>query len=84
MSPQEQIIGLTQRLNDLESSFYRNNFESSQDFSKASRFNTSLQVPVYASNPTVSQVGELYVNSGSGKLLVCTAKNTWAVAGTQT
>jgi hypothetical protein len=75
---------MKQRLEALESAYNRNNFEGSQDFNKASRFNTSLQVPVYASNPTVGQVGELYVNSVSGKLYVCTATNTWVVAGTQT
>ena len=77
MNPQEQIKMLTQRLDSLESEYHRNNFEGSQDFNKYVRFNTRLQFPVKATAPSVCEQGEVYVNSGDGKLYVCSAANTW-------
>ena len=77
MNPQDQINLLTQRLESLESEYHRNNFEGSQDFNKNSRFNTRLKVPVKATAPSVCEQGELYVNSGDGKLYVCSATDTW-------
>jgi len=77
MNPQEQINMLTQRLESLESEYHRNNFEGSQDFNKVSRFNTTLKVPVKATAPAVCEQGEVYVNSGDGKLYVCSAADTW-------
>jgi hypothetical protein len=41
-----------------------------------------LQVPVYAANPATCTVGEICVSGG--KLYVCSATNTWTVAGSQT
>ena len=79
---QAQIDKLTRDLNDLISEVYTNNFSSSQDFNKFSRFNTRLQVPTLAATPTTCEVGELCCVSG--KLRVCSAANTWTIVGTQT
>ena len=72
-----QIEILNQRLGALESQVNINNFTGSQDFNKASRFNTSIQVPIYATAPSACSVGEVYVNTGDGKLYVCSATDTW-------
>ncbi len=79
---QQQMDKLRQDLNDLISEVYTNNFSSSQDFNKFSRFNTQLKVPNLASLPTTCEVGE--VCCVSGKLRVCSAANTWTIVGTQT
>jgi hypothetical protein len=68
---------LKQRLEALESEYHRNNFEGGQDFNKASRFNTSLQVPLYAASPSTCNVGQLYSNTTDGKLYHCSAADTW-------
>lgn len=82
---QEQVRRLEQDLKALNDEVYLNNFSSSQDFQKYSRFNTRLKVPHYASNPTVGEVGD--VIEVSGKLLICTVASltapTWTVCGTQ-
>lgn len=79
-----EIQVLRQELESLKAEFYRNNFSASQDFAKTSRFNTRLKVPTYTSAPTTCEIGELYVNSGTGKLYVCSSANTWSLVGTQT
>lgn len=79
-----EIEILKRRLENLESEFYRNNFSASQDFQKASRFNSKLKVPTYATAPSRCELGEIYVNSGTGKAYVCSATNTWSLIGTQT
>lgn len=78
-----ELNQLRQRLEALEGDFYRNNFTTSQDFPKYSRFKTRLKVPTLASAPATCEIGEVYVNSGTGKLYVCSAVNTWTIAGTQ-
>lgn len=75
------IAKLQDALTGLHTEFYKNNFSSSQDFQKYSRFNTRLKIPHYDVLPSTSHVGEL-AESG-GKLYVCSAVNTWSVAGTQ-
>jgi hypothetical protein len=77
---QSQIQRLKSELDTLSQNFYKNNFSSSQDFNKASRFNTSLKVPSYSSLPTC-EVGE--VCESSGKLYICSATDTWTIVGTQ-
>lgn len=72
-----EIEQLKKRLQELEDAYYRNNFTSSQDFSKYSRFNSRLRLPTFASAPSTCEIGEVYVNSGNGKLYVCSAANTW-------
>lgn len=81
--PQSQIDQVRKDLQSLYDEFYRNNFSSSQDFQKYSRFNSRIKVPTYATAPTICEIGELYVNSGTGKLYVCSAANTWSLVGTQ-
>ena len=78
-----QIEMLKQQVESLQAEFYRGNFSSSQDFYKKVRTNTALRVPVYATAPAKCEVGELYVNSGTGKLYVASAANTWSLVGTQ-
>lgn len=78
---QKQIDQLRQQVETLTSEFYRNNFTSSQDFNKDVRFNSFLQVPKYSALPATCEVAQVSVFNG--KLYVCSAANTWVVAGTQ-
>jgi hypothetical protein len=78
---QAQIDKLKRDLDALVSEVYANNFSSSQDFNKFSRFNTRIQVPTLATTPATCEVGELCVVAG--KLRVCSAANTWTIVGTQ-
>ncbi len=78
----DQVNKLKRELEGLTSSFYQNNFASSQDFNKVSRFNTTLKVPHYATAPSTSTVGEI-IEVG-GKLYISTAVDTWTIVGTQT
>ena len=73
MNPEIQI--LKQRLEALESQVNLNNFTGSQDFNKASRFNTSLKVPNYTTEPSTCEVGEII--EVSGVLKICSATDTW-------
>ncbi len=43
----EQISKLNSDLNDLAQNFYKNNFSSHQDLTKAFNFSTKLKVPSY-------------------------------------
>lgn len=83
---QQQINQLKKDLQDLNDEFYLNNFTSSKDYNKYSRFNSRLKVPSSASNPTIGDVGDI-VEVG-GKLKICTVASltapTWEVVGTQT
>lgn len=81
---QDQVTRLQSDLDALTQEVYRNNFSASQDFQKYSRFNTRLKVPTLAATPSTCEIGELCVVSGTGKLYVCSAANTWTVVGTQT
>ena len=84
--PNDLQIQLNQLKADFEAlnaEVYTNNFTSSQDFNKYSRFNTRIKVPTYATAPTVAEIGELYANSTNGRLFVCTAANVWSLVGTQ-
>lgn len=67
----------------LKGAFYKNNFISSQDFPKYTRFLTRTKLPTLATAPTTCEIGEVYVNSGTGKLYVCSSANTWTIVGTQ-
>lgn len=81
MGPQEQITQLRAQLEALQAEVSRNNFSSSQDFQKYSRFNTRLKVPSYTTLPDTCEVGE--VVESAGKLRICSAANTWTIVGTQ-
>ena len=82
-NPDNRILELEKELKDLKDAFYTNNFSSSQDFNKYSRFNTRLRVPVRTSAPVTCEVGELHVISSTGKIYVCSSANTWSLVGTQ-
>lgn len=77
----EQVNNLQAQLDQLSSQVNLNNFSSSQDFQKYSRFNTRLKVPHYSATPSTCDVGEI-VEVG-GKFYGCSAANTWVVIGTQ-
>ena len=81
---QRQLDQLKQSIEALQAEYYTNNFTASQDFNKYSRFNTRLKVPTLAATPSTCEVGELCVVSGTGKLYVCSAANTWSLVGAQT
>lgn len=72
-----EIQQLRKDLEALTAEFYRNNFSSSQDFTKFSRFKTRFMFPKYSTAPTTCEVGEAYVNTANGKLYVCSSANTW-------
>lgn len=74
----DKIDRLEKELRELKDTFYSNNFSSSQDFIKYSRFKNRLRLPVYASAPSKCELGEVYVNSSNGKLYVCSSANTWS------
>lgn len=80
---QNQINALKAQLESLQAEFYRGNFSGHQDNTKKTRFNTELVVPRYSTAPAKCEQGALYVNSGTGKLYVCSATNTWSLVGTQ-
>ncbi len=80
---QQQINALKAQIETLAGDYYANNFSASQDFAKFSRFKTRLRLPIYATAPTKCELGEVYVNSGTGKAYVCSAANTWSLIGTQ-
>lgn len=73
-----EIQKLRKDLDDLIAEVYRNNFSSSQDFTKFSRFKTRFMFPKYSTAPTTCEVGEAYVNTGDGKLYICSSANTWS------
>lgn len=74
---EEQIQILRQDLETLKSEVYRNNFSSSQDFNKFTRFNTRLKIPHYDAVPPIGEVGELIEVGGT--LLICSSPNSFSV-----
>lgn len=82
----EEFNKLKQDLDDLVQEFYLNNFTSSKDYNKYSRFNSRLKVPSSTANPTIGEVGDI-VEVG-GKLKICTVASltapTFTIVGTQT
>ena len=78
---QAQLDKLTEDLKALNDEVYANNFSSSQDFNKYSRFNTRLKVPHYDAIPTTCEIGEII--EVAGKLYVGSAINTFTIVGTQ-
>lgn len=83
---QKQIDKLTQDLKDLVDEVYLNNFTSSKDYNKYSRFNSRMKVPSSVADPTIGEVGDI-VEVG-GKLKICTVASltapTFTIVGTQT
>ena len=84
MDNQLQINELSKRLENLENEYFKNNFSAHQDFNKYANFTVRLKVPTATSLPATAEIGELFVVSGTGKLYVCSALNTWSIVGTQT
>lgn len=78
---QRQVSDLRKALEALSGEYYRYNFTSQQEFTKYANFTGRIKVPVVSALPATAQIGELV--SYSGKLYVCSAANTWVVAGTQ-
>lgn len=78
---QDQIDKLKKELSSFTQAYYLNNFLTSQDFNKNSRFNTGLKVPHYDSLPSTCETGQ--VGEYTGKLYVCSAADTWTIVGTQ-
>ena len=79
---QDEILMLKRELESLKSSFFTNNFTTSQDFNKYCRFNTTLKVPSYDSAPTSAEVGEII--EVAGKLYICETTDNFVLVGTQT
>lgn len=82
MITEERINKLEKDLAALKAEYYSTNFSARQDFYKFSDFKTRLKIPHYATLPATCEVGE--IAEASGKLNICSAANTWVVAGTQT
>lgn len=80
---QKQIEQLKIELQTLKDEYYRNNFSSSQDFQKKSRFKSGLRVPTGTATPSTCEIGELFVVTSTGKAYVCSSANTWSLIGTQ-
>lgn len=78
---QDTVEQLRRDLEALNQEYYANNYSSSQDFNKYSRFNTRIKIPHVTSLPSVCEVGEL--TEYSGKAYICSSANTWTVIGTQ-
>lgn len=78
---QKTIDKLNEKLGSLSDEFNRNNFSTSQDFQKYSRFNTRMKIPHYVTAPSVCEVGEM-IEMG-GKAYICSAVNTFTIIGTQ-
>jgi len=82
---QKQIDELKKDLKNLTDEYYLNNFTSSKDYNKYSRFNSRLKVPVVATDPTVGEVGDIVCVVT--KLKICTVASltapTWQIIGTQ-
>lgn len=67
---EEKIGKLESLVESLSQSFYKNNFSSSQTFTKDAIFSSRLRVPVYSAAPTVGEIGDLI--AVAGKLYICT------------
>lgn len=84
---QDQVTKIQSTVDNLSQAFYKNNFSSSQTFSKDIFFSVSLQVPHYSSAPSVGAVGQL-IEVG-GKLYICTTAGSvaspavWTLVGSQ-
>lgn len=74
---QKRVDQLEKDLQAMYDEYYRGNFSSSQDHQKYARFNTRIKFPTLGTAPTTCEQGEAYVNSGDGKLYICSASNTW-------
>lgn len=81
LSSVPDINKIAKDLKALQDEFYRNNFSARQDFPKYSNFATRLKVPHFSALPSTCEAGE--IGEFGGKLYICSAANTWTIAGTQ-
>ena len=81
MDTEQEILKLKRELESLTKVVFANNFASSQDFNKTSRFNTMMKVPHYTSAPSVDDNG--YLIEIGGKLYISTGVDTFTIVGTQ-
>lgn len=81
MNPQDQINQMRKELDALAQEVHTNNFSSSQDFNKYSRFNSRLKVPRYTNAPATGTIGDII--EVSGKLQICSSANVWTIVGLQ-
>lgn len=81
MDIQAQLDKLTEDLKALNDEVYSNNFTGHQDFNKYVNFTSRLKIPHYDILPATCEVGELIENSG--KLKICSIRNTWTTVGSQ-
>ena len=70
----DQITKLKGDVENLTANFYKNNFSSSQTFTKGVIFNTSVKLPHFTSFPSRCEVGEI-IEVG-GVVYLCTVANT--------
>lgn len=77
----KRVTDLERAYGDLRSAYYANNFPSSQDFNKYVRFNYRVKVPNYTTLPSTCEIGEIAEQAGD--LYICSAADTWTIAGTQ-
>lgn len=78
------MVKIQAQLNDLEGAFFKNNFSSSQAFTKDVTFSSRLRVPVFDSAPSVGELGDVFCLS-NGELYVCTQASpiVWTLVGSQ-
>lgn len=87
MTPEEkkELEQLRRDLTDLNEEYYLNNFSTSTDYNKYSRFNSRLKVPTVTADPTIGEVGDIVAVSGI--LKICTVASltapTWTKVGLQ-
>lgn len=79
---QAQIIKLRSDLDNVSQSVFKNNFSSSQTFSKDVIFSTRLRVPSYSSAPSVAEVNDII--GIAGVLYICTVSGSVASPATFT
>jgi len=85
---ENQLVKLRTDLENLSQQFFKNNFTTSQTFTKDIICTTRLKVPHYTSAPSVGEVGD--VIEVGGTLFICTTAGNVAspavftVCGTQT
>ena len=85
---QDKITRLATDFAELSGQFYKNNFTSTQIFTKSSEFTIAVKLPVFTTLPTC-EIGHLCVyqhDYGAGvknNLMIGTATNTWTIVGTQ-
>jgi hypothetical protein len=78
---QKTVDTLKKDLKALTDEFYKNNFSAHQDFNKKSSFNTTLNIPKYASLPATCEQNDI-IGVG-GIAYICSSQNVWTKIGLQ-